>query len=104
MKTKEGWHLYWKNSSCSSESGEVYYLRILLNKVKGPTCYKDISTINGVMYPSFKEACYALGLLDDDGEYVEAIRESSFWKSANYLRALFTMLLMCDCMSRPQSV
>ncbi|KAK9665754.1 hypothetical protein RND81_14G133600 [Saponaria officinalis] len=46
-----------------------------------PTCYEDIRTVNGITYPSFREACYALGLLGDDKEYVDAIVEASFWGS-----------------------
>lgn len=46
--------------------------------MKGPTCYEDMRTVNGVMYPSFKDACYAMGLLDDDKEYIEAIKKASF--------------------------
>nr|KAJ0193681.1 hypothetical protein LSAT_V11C800409480 [Lactuca sativa] len=47
-------------------SGDVYYLHIFLNKVKGCTCYEDIRTVNGTVYESYKDVCYALGLLDDD--------------------------------------
>lgn len=47
-------------------SGEQYYQRILLNIVKGPESYEDIRTVNGVLYPTFKEAYYILGLLEDD--------------------------------------
>ncbi|KAF7826887.1 putative PIF1 DNA helicase/replication protein A1-like protein [Senna tora] len=35
----------------------------------------DIKTINGVMYPTFKDACYVMGFLDDDKEYIEGIIE-----------------------------
>jgi hypothetical protein len=35
-------------------SGERYYLRMLLNIVKGCTSYEDIRMVNGVVYPTFK--------------------------------------------------
>ena len=47
-------------------SRELYYLSILVTKVKGLKSYEDIRTVNGITYPSFRDACYALGLLDDD--------------------------------------
>ncbi|XP_076900374.1 uncharacterized protein LOC143554528 [Bidens hawaiensis] len=56
---------------------EAYYLRILLNKVKGPECFEDIRTVDGVVYETFRDACYKRGLLDDDKEYIEAIEEAS---------------------------
>ncbi|XP_071708077.1 uncharacterized protein [Rutidosis leptorrhynchoides] len=65
----------------SPQTGELFYLRILLNKVKGPKCYEDIRTVNGQIYPTFKSACYAMGLLDDDQEYIDAIKDASQWGS-----------------------
>lgn len=84
--------------------GECYYLRMLLNKVKGPASDADIRTINGKLYPTYKEACYALGLLDEDKEYVQAIEEASTSSTGHYMRSLFAMMLLSNTMSRPESV
>ncbi|CAH1422425.1 unnamed protein product [Lactuca virosa] len=59
----------------SPNLGEAYFLRILLNKVKGLKSFEEIRTVNGEEYSSFRDACYALGLLDDDKEYIDAIKE-----------------------------
>ncbi|GJY10519.1 uncharacterized protein Tco_0378704 [Tanacetum coccineum] len=53
------------------------------------------------LYATFKEACFAYGLLNDDKEWAHAISEASFWALGPQLRDLFvTMLLFCD-VSRP---
>lgn len=88
----------------SVKSGESYYLRILLNIVKGPTCYEDIRTVNGTIYPSYKDACYALGLLDDDKEYIASIKETHAWATASFCRTLFVNLITSDSISRPDHV
>ena len=49
--------------------GELYFLRLLLNTVRGPTSFKDLRTIDGQVHPTFKAACVALGLLQDDEEW-----------------------------------
>ncbi|XP_035845226.1 uncharacterized protein LOC118491503 [Helianthus annuus] len=90
--------------SVSLSVGEAYYLRILLNKVKGPRNFEDIRTVNDVEYPTFRDACYAYGLLDDDNEYVEAIVEASFTGSGYYIRSLFCTMLMSESMYRPEFV
>ncbi|XP_047258266.1 uncharacterized protein LOC124890476, partial [Capsicum annuum] len=41
-------------------SEEQYYLRLLLNVIKGPTSYEDLRKINGHDHNTFKDACYAL--------------------------------------------
>ncbi|XP_019157990.1 PREDICTED: uncharacterized protein LOC109154712 [Ipomoea nil] len=85
-------------------SGEIYYLRCLLNIVRGPTSFKDIMTFNGVEYLAFRDACYARGLLDDDKEYIDAIEEASHWSSAHVIRKLFVILLISNSLSRPEHV
>ena len=49
-------------------SGKHYYLRMLLTKVRGAKCDDDIKTVNGIGHPTYKSACRALGLLDEDNE------------------------------------
>nr|KAJ0190338.1 hypothetical protein LSAT_V11C800411510 [Lactuca sativa] len=90
--------------SVSPNLEEAYFLRILLNKVKGPRSFEEIRTVNGEEYLSFRDACYALGLLDDDKEYIDAIKEASHSGSGFYLRFLFATLLMCNSMSKPEVV
>ncbi|KAL4626735.1 hypothetical protein ACB092_05G119100 [Castanea dentata] len=78
-------------------SGERFYLRMLLNVIKGPRSFEEIRTINNVVYPTFRLTCYALGLLDDDKEWHEALNHASCWASGKQLRELFvTMLIFCD--------
>ncbi|XP_022019618.1 uncharacterized protein LOC110919663 [Helianthus annuus] len=90
--------------SASPSLGEAYYLRILLTKVKGPRSFEEIRTYEGVVYPTFRDACYARGLLDDDNEYIECIKESSFTGNGHYLRSLFGTLLLSNTLSRPEFV
>ncbi|CAI9277014.1 unnamed protein product [Lactuca saligna] len=88
----------------SPKSGDLYYLCILLNKVKGPTCYEDIRTVNGTICDSYKDAYYALGLLDDDIEYISSIHETYYWVIASFCRSLFVMLITSDSLSRHHHV
>nr|XP_043639303.1 uncharacterized protein LOC122610374 [Erigeron canadensis] len=88
----------------SPKSGQLYYLRILLNKVKGPMCFEDIRRVNGVVQETYKDACYALGLLDDDKEYIASIKETHQWATASFCRSLFVMLVTSDTLCRPDHV
>ncbi|XP_071695028.1 uncharacterized protein [Rutidosis leptorrhynchoides] len=85
-------------------AGDFFYLRILLNKVKGPTSYEEIRTVNGILFDNFKDACYNLGLLDDDNEYIEAIKEAFFGEGGHFVRNFFAQLLLTNTMSRPKDV
>ncbi|XP_012856929.1 PREDICTED: uncharacterized protein LOC105976186 [Erythranthe guttata] len=84
--------------------GEDYYLRLLLNIQKGCTSFEDIRTVNNNIYPTFRDACYVLGLLDDDKEYIDAIKEASIWANGAYIRRLFVVLLISNSLTRPEHV
>ncbi|XP_057418629.1 uncharacterized protein LOC130712828 [Lotus japonicus] len=84
--------------------GELYYLRILLTVQKGCTSFESIRTVKGVVYPTFHDACYALGLLADDREYIDAIIEASDLGSGNQLRKLFVFLITSSTMNKAELV
>jgi len=85
-------------------SGEIFYLRTLLNYIKGPTSFDDIKIVDNVKYNSFKDTCFVMGLLDDDKEIIDAIVETSLWGTCTFLRRLFSTLLVPDQISRPEVV
>ncbi len=64
-----------------STSSEHYYLRMLLNYVKGATSYEHLQIVDGIEHDTFKDACIAMGLLVDDNEWNQALEEASLWAS-----------------------
>ncbi|XP_013745491.2 uncharacterized protein LOC106448109 [Brassica napus] len=75
-------------------AGDKYYLRILLNVVKGAFGYDDLYTVGGTKFEEFRDACFARGLLDDDKEWHDAIVEPSHWATGRQLRSLFVLILL----------
>jgi len=53
---------------------------------------------------TYQEACYALGLLAHDKEYIDAIKEASEFASGYQLRRLFVTLLAMNTISKPDVV
>ncbi|CAB4262229.1 unnamed protein product [Prunus armeniaca] len=69
-------------------SGELYYLRMLLNLQKGALNFDHIKTIDGIIHPSYQAACKCLGLLGDDKEWIEALANAVDTASCSQLRQL----------------
>jgi len=76
--------------------GECFYIQTLLTVVQGPTSFEDLMSFEGHTYPTFKDACFARGLLEDDTEWKFCLRDAVTMQSGWAVRRLFaTILLYC---------
>ncbi|OMO85773.1 DNA helicase PIF1, ATP-dependent [Corchorus olitorius] len=82
-------------------AGELYYLRLLLNVVRGPRSYEEIRTVKGVLYDTFQAACKAAGLLGNDREWNDAMEEAAHTASPKELRGIFAMIIVFCQVSDP---
>ena len=87
-----------------SANDERFYLRMLLTVAKGPTSYEDLRTFNRITYTTFREACLARGLLQDDGEWRQCLLEASSMQTGAQLRHLFATLLLFCCPTKPEEL
>ncbi|XP_022851655.1 uncharacterized protein LOC111373369 [Olea europaea var. sylvestris] len=77
--------------------GERYFLRVLLNHIKGPTSYDSFKTLNGVIVNTYQEAALLHGLLKGDNHCEECLSEAIIYKMPSSLRRLFTtLLILCN--------
>ena len=76
--------------------GEAFYLRILLarEEMRGAKDSKAMRTVDDVELESYKAACAALGLLQDDDEWDEMMTEAARTQMGKSLRALFVYILL----------
>ena len=84
--------------------GERYYLRLLLTVVRGATSFEHLRTVDGIVYETFKAACIALRLLEDDGEWIAMFRDGQTFMTGHALRDLFAMALQHTTISNPLQI
>lgn len=85
-------------------SGEKFYMRLLLNLITGATTFEDIRTFDGIVYPTYREACFHRGLLESDNEWHVALDEASHYATAPQLRELFVVMLIYCEISNPSEL
>lgn len=81
-------------------NAECYYLRLLLDEVRGPTSFLNLKTVVGVIHPTFQSACRALGLLEDDIHWDHTLEKAALQK----IRELFAIMLVHCQLSDPMSL
>jgi hypothetical protein len=82
-------------------SGERFYLRKLLLHTRGVTSFDALRMNEDIMYASYKETCFARGLLLDDQEWKECLVEGGQTLMPKQLRALFVAILVHNAPSSP---
>ncbi len=87
--------------------GERYYLRVLLTHVPGATCFEDLRTTHRphtpttIVHPTFKAACLACGLLQDDAEWDQCLSEVVGVQLPKSLQQLFASLFIFNNVTNP---
>lgn len=82
--------------SVNPRDRERFYLRLLLLYRRGPTSFRDLRTVNGVVYQTYVATATALGYLEDDNAWRLCMSESAVQDTPRQLRYLFsTILLNC---------
>ena len=66
---------------------------MLLTHVTDATCYQDLRYYNNILYATFKEACIARGLIEDDKEWNLCLKEASQIQTGRELRQLYALIL-----------
>ena len=82
----------------SMECKELFHLRLLLNVRKGPRGFEDLRTIidgdgNEKVCPTYHEAAFHMGLVQDDKEYDLVLDEASGVAMSSQIRSLFVIIL-----------
>ncbi|WOG81785.1 hypothetical protein DCAR_0100936 [Daucus carota subsp. sativus] len=80
-------------SEVHATAGELLYLRMLLMRKKGAINFQDVRTVDNHVYDTFKEACAALGLLENDSQWHHEMFENSHSAMPNQLREMFVNIL-----------
>jgi len=81
--------------------GERYYLRLLLTVVCGAQSFDHLRTVDGLIHTTFKAACIALKLLEDDGEWVALFNDGKEFMTGRALRHLFALALQHTTITNP---
>ncbi|CAN1310079.1 hypothetical protein LINPERPRIM_LOCUS27942, partial [Linum perenne] len=80
--------------SVPAASGDIFYLQMLLGKISGALNFKDLRTLNGIVYDNYQHTCQAMGLLSSDNEWDLVMSEVSRWAHPAIIRSMFVSLLI----------
>ena len=90
---------------------ECYFLRLLLVNVPGPTSFEYLRTVNeylrtvnGTIHDTYRSACQALNLLENDQLWENCINDASETSTETQIYALFGIILTTCSPSAPKEL
>ena len=86
---------------CNLFIGEKYYLQMLLTIIQGLQSFNNICTIADMQYTTFKAACTALGLLENDYKQINCFIEVVKYIRGIVLQTLFITVLIYGIIINP---
>lgn len=83
---------------------ERYYLRLLLNHIRGATSFQHLKNVNSIETSSFREATQLHGLLERDDNIKLCLKEASFYQIPYPLHCLFANILIYCKPNNPKKI
>ena len=80
---------------------ECFFLRMLLVNVSGPRSFQELKIVDGIAHATFRSACQALNLLENDQQWDICINDACNTAHPNQIRALFAIILTACSPSSP---
>ncbi|THC89517.1 hypothetical protein EYZ11_011032 [Aspergillus tanneri] len=96
-------HFVW-DSSGSQQVWRARKAGFAVGRMVGSISFEDLRTVDTVVYDTFKEACKAMGLLDDDREWIAAFNEAAVFATGRQLRNLLTVALVFGDVTEPHAL
>ncbi|XP_055918335.1 uncharacterized protein LOC129950418 [Eupeodes corollae] len=86
------------------KNDECFYLRLLLEHIRGTTSFESLRTVNGIVCPTFRVACQQLNLLENDTHWDTTIAEAIIYASPSQIRTLFAIIISTCFPSNPRDL
>ena len=76
--------------------GDIFYLKLLLthDQCKGVQSEQELRTVHGIAHNTCKDACIALGILEDEQEWDECLNEIEDSVTPKRFRNIFATLVI----------
>lgn len=76
---------------------------MLLHHVRGPTSFTELKNVNGQECQTYRQACEARRLLENDNHWDETMEKAVQCRSPDKIRELYATMLSSCCLSNPQT-